>query len=191
MRGNELLDYWEGGWINNRVIQSFLTTKCKCYINVELSSNNCRVNKKWTNEKSYTYTVHQCFYVETQSGRKPWNYFSYMSLRITFIGSTNFLCFPTATGRRLQPLNFSGYNLCATILSPRVDINLIYHSPMVYINEKMNNHTHTQYTNVLRGNPKQEKTTEYFFLCVFKNYLHWKHQLPLFSSCNWKEAPTP
>jgi hypothetical protein len=34
-----------------------------------------------------------------------------MSLRITFIGSTNFLCFPTATGRRLQPPIFSGYNL--------------------------------------------------------------------------------
>jgi hypothetical protein len=37
--------------------------------------------------------------------------FSYMSLRITFIGSTNFLCFPSATGRRLQPPIFSGYNL--------------------------------------------------------------------------------
>jgi hypothetical protein len=34
-----------------------------------------------------------------------------MSLRITFIGSTNFLCFPAATGRRLQPPSFSGYNL--------------------------------------------------------------------------------
>jgi hypothetical protein len=30
-----------------------------------------------------------------------------------------------------------------------------------------------------------------FFLYVFKNYIHWKHQLPLFSSCNWKEALTP
>jgi hypothetical protein len=49
--------------------------------------------------------------VETQSGRKPHNDFSYMSLRITFIGSTNFLCFPAATGRRLQPPSFSGYNL--------------------------------------------------------------------------------
>jgi hypothetical protein len=49
--------------------------------------------------------------VETQSGRKPHNVFSYMSLRITFIGSTNFLCFPAATGRRLQPPSFSGYNL--------------------------------------------------------------------------------
>jgi hypothetical protein len=55
----------------------------------------------------------------------------------------------------------------------------------------MNNHTHTQYTSVLRGNPKREKTTELFFLYVLKNYIHWKHQLPLFSSCNWKEAPTP
>jgi hypothetical protein len=55
----------------------------------------------------------------------------------------------------------------------------------------MNNHTHTQYTSVLCGNPKQEKTTECFFLYVLKNYIHWKHQLPLFSSCNWKEAPTP
>jgi hypothetical protein len=51
------------------------------------------------------------FYVETQSGRKPQNDFSYMSLRITFIGSTNFLCFPVTTGRRLQPPSFSGYNL--------------------------------------------------------------------------------
>jgi hypothetical protein len=33
-----------------------------------------------------------------------------MSLRITFIGSTNFLCFPTATGMRIQPPNFLGYN---------------------------------------------------------------------------------
>jgi hypothetical protein len=51
------------------------------------------------------------FYVETQSGRKPQNDFSYMSLRITFIGSTNFLCFPAATGRRFQTPSFSGYNL--------------------------------------------------------------------------------
>jgi hypothetical protein len=49
--------------------------------------------------------------VETQSERKPPNVFSYMSLRITFIGSTNFLCFPAATERRLQPPSFSGYNL--------------------------------------------------------------------------------
>jgi hypothetical protein len=49
--------------------------------------------------------------VETQRGRKPQNDFSYMSLRTTFIGSTKFLCFPTATGRRLQTPSFSGYNL--------------------------------------------------------------------------------
>jgi hypothetical protein len=49
--------------------------------------------------------------VETQSGRKPQNAFSYMSLRITFIGRTNFLCFPAATRRRLRPPSFSGYNL--------------------------------------------------------------------------------
>jgi hypothetical protein len=49
--------------------------------------------------------------VENQSGRKPQNDFSYMYLRITFIGSTNFLCFPIATRRRLQPPSFSGYNL--------------------------------------------------------------------------------
>jgi hypothetical protein len=55
----------------------------------------------------------------------------------------------------------------------------------------MNNHTHTQYTSVLHGNPNWEKTTEWFILYVLKNYIHWKHQLPLFSSCNWKEAPTP
>jgi hypothetical protein len=49
--------------------------------------------------------------MEIQSGRKPWNYFSYMSLRITFIRSTKLLCFPAAIGRRLQPPSFSGYNL--------------------------------------------------------------------------------
>ena len=37
--------------------------------------------------------------------------FFLMSLRITFIGSTNFLCFPAAIGRRLQPPSFSGHNL--------------------------------------------------------------------------------
>jgi hypothetical protein len=51
------------------------------------------------------------FYVETQSEIKSRNTFSYTSLRITFIGSNNFLCFTTATGRRLQPSSFSGYNL--------------------------------------------------------------------------------
>ena len=54
----------------------------------------------------------------------------------------------------------------------------------------MSNHTHTQYTIVLHGIPNWEKTTQCFFLYVLKNYIHWKHQLPLFSSCNWKEAPT-
>jgi hypothetical protein len=34
-----------------------------------------------------------------------------MSLIITFIGSTNFLCFPAATRRRLQPPSFSSYNM--------------------------------------------------------------------------------
>jgi hypothetical protein len=59
--------------------------------------------------------------METQSGRKPQNDFSYMYLRITFIGSTNFLCFPAATGRRLQPPNFSdfsSYNLEGSSNSP-------------------------------------------------------------------------
>jgi hypothetical protein len=42
---------------------------------------------------------------------KTQNIFSYMSLRITFIARTNFLCFPAATRRRLQPPSFSGYNL--------------------------------------------------------------------------------
>jgi hypothetical protein len=50
------------------------------------------------------------FYVETQSRRKPKNVFSYVSLRIKFIGSTNFLCFPATTGRRLQPPSFSEKN---------------------------------------------------------------------------------
>jgi hypothetical protein len=47
--------------------------------------------------------------VETQSRRKPHNDFSYMSLRITFIGSTNLLCFQDINGRRLQPPSFLGY----------------------------------------------------------------------------------
>ena len=51
------------------------------------------------------------FYVDTQIKRKPHNAFSYMSLRITFIGSTNFLCFTNETGRKLQPPSFLGYNL--------------------------------------------------------------------------------
>jgi len=34
-----------------------------------------------------------------------------MSLRITFIGSTNFLCSLATIGRRLRPPIFSGYNL--------------------------------------------------------------------------------
>jgi hypothetical protein len=49
--------------------------------------------------------------METQRGRKPQNDFSYMSLRIKFIGRTNFLCFTARIGRRLQPPSFSGYNL--------------------------------------------------------------------------------
>jgi hypothetical protein len=32
---------------------------------------------------------------------------------------------------------------------------------------------------------------EHFFLYVLNNYIHWKHQLTLFSIYNWKEAPTP
>jgi hypothetical protein len=63
------------------------------------------------NEQSYTYTVHQYFYVETQCGRKPWNDFYYMYLRSTLIGSTNFLLSPAPTGRRIQPPRFSSYNM--------------------------------------------------------------------------------
>jgi hypothetical protein len=54
----------------------------------------------------------------------------------------------------------------------------------------MNNHTHTQYTSVLRGNKSGENHIM-FFLIFLENYIHWKHQLPLFSKCNWKEAPNP
>jgi len=61
-------------------------------------------------EKSYTYTLHQCFYVETQCGIKPKNVFSYMYVRITFIGRKKFLCFPAPTGRRLRPPRFLVYN---------------------------------------------------------------------------------
>jgi hypothetical protein len=49
--------------------------------------------------------------VETQCERKPHNVFSNISLSITFIGTTNFLCSPASTGRRLRPPIFSGYNL--------------------------------------------------------------------------------
>jgi hypothetical protein len=49
--------------------------------------------------------------METQCGRKPDNVFSYMSLRSTLIGSTDFLFSPTATGRRLLSPIFPGYNL--------------------------------------------------------------------------------
>jgi hypothetical protein len=68
----------------------------------------------------------------------------------------------------------------------------------------MNNHTHTQYTSVLHGNPNREKTMKCFILYVLKNYIHWKHQLdffpaaagrrlqpPSFSGYNLREAPTP
>ena len=63
---------------------------------------------KWTITHIHSTPV---FYVETQIKRKPLNAFSYMSLIIAFIGSTSFLCFPSSTGRRLQPPSFSGYNL--------------------------------------------------------------------------------
>ena len=63
---------------------------------------------KWTIIHIHSTPV---FYVETQSRRKPQNGFSYMYWRITFLGSTKFLCFPTAIGRRLQPPSFLGYNL--------------------------------------------------------------------------------
>jgi hypothetical protein len=55
----------------------------------------------------------------------------------------------------------------------------------------MNNHTHTQYTSVLRGNPNREKTTELFILYVLKNYIHWKHQLPLFSQLQLEGGSNP
>jgi hypothetical protein len=48
--------------------------------------------------------------VETQSRIQTHNDFSYVSLIITFIGSTKFIFFPVANGRRLQPHSFSGYN---------------------------------------------------------------------------------
>jgi hypothetical protein len=61
---------------------------------------------------NHTHTQYTSVFTwKLKDGRKPQNVFSYMSLRITFIGSTNFLCFPVATGRRLQPPIFSSYNL--------------------------------------------------------------------------------
>ena len=65
-------------------------------------------NRKWT--ITYIHST-SMFYVETQIRRKPWNVFSYMYWRITFIGTTNFLCFPSTIARRLQTPSFSGYNL--------------------------------------------------------------------------------
>ena len=59
---------------------------------------------KWTNIHIHSTPA---FYVETQCERKPRNDFSYLSLRITFIGSTNFLCFLVATGRRIWPPIFN------------------------------------------------------------------------------------
>ena len=55
----------------------------------------------------------------------------------------------------------------------------------------MRNHTHTQYTDVFMWKSKEREKHIMFFLYVFKNYIHWKHQIPLFSRRNWKEAPTP
>ena len=55
----------------------------------------------------------------------------------------------------------------------------------------MINHTHTQYTSVLRGNPNREKTTECFFLYVLKNYIHWKHKLPLFFQLQLEGGSNP
>jgi hypothetical protein len=52
--------------------------------------------------------------VETQCRRKPRNVFYYTSLRIKFIGSTNFLCSLAATGRMHEPPLFSSYNLRET-----------------------------------------------------------------------------
>jgi hypothetical protein len=49
--------------------------------------------------------------VEIQYRRKPHNVFSCIYLRITLIGRNNFLCSLAATGRKLQPPIFPGYNL--------------------------------------------------------------------------------
>jgi hypothetical protein len=62
--------------------------------------------------RNHTHTQYTSVFTwKPKAGENHIMFFSYMSLRITFIGSTNFLCFPAATGRRLQPPNFSGYNL--------------------------------------------------------------------------------
>jgi hypothetical protein len=55
----------------------------------------------------------------------------------------------------------------------------------------MINHTHTQYTSIFTWKPNAGENHRMFFLYVFKNYIHWKHQLSLFSSSNQKEATTP
>jgi hypothetical protein len=61
--------------------------------------------------RNHTHTQYTSVLCGNPKWEKTTNVFSYMSLRVTFIGSTNFLCFPAATGRRLQPPSFSGYNL--------------------------------------------------------------------------------
>jgi hypothetical protein len=68
----------------------------------------------------------------------------------------------------------------------------------------MNNHTHAQYTSIFTWKPNAGENHKCFFLYVFKNYIHWKHQLPfspvatgrrlrppIFSGYNLRESPTP
>jgi hypothetical protein len=60
--------------------------------------------------RNHTHTQYTSGFTWKPKAGENNQFFSYMSLRITFIGRTNFLCFPAATGRRLQPPSFSSYN---------------------------------------------------------------------------------
>jgi hypothetical protein len=57
--------------------------------------------------RNHTHTQYaSVFDVETQSGRKPHNTFSYTSLRVTFIGSTNSFVFQLQLEGGPNPLVF-------------------------------------------------------------------------------------
>jgi hypothetical protein len=62
--------------------------------------------------RNHTHTQYiSVFTWKPKAGENHRVFFFFLSLRITFIGSTNFLCFTAATGMRLQPPSFSGYNM--------------------------------------------------------------------------------
>ena len=103
----ELLDYWYGGWINNSAIIILFKPNNPSVISM-YNYHPIMSNEQMNN---HTHTQYTSFLCGNPKQEKTTLYVSYMSWRITFIGSTNFLFFPAAIGRRLQPRSFSGYNL--------------------------------------------------------------------------------